>query len=213
MSYQSNKLGLTVLEEGDPADLTTVSDNFDKIDAVVGDIATVESSPTAAAHSVGEFLLYEGRLYKVTAAISAGTNLILGTNVSAANIGNELKSLQDSVSSISDVTITPASTSYTILRKDFLQCGKLTYIKFDVQSSVNIPANARTTLATMLVNGKKPPHWFAFPVACSNNISSNANRIATCLWSPNDGQIILDNYIPNTTTLREVFISFFLPLS
>lgn len=98
MSIQSTNLDMTILEEGDPADLTTVSDNFSIIDAVVGDVATVESSPTAAAHSTGEFLLYEGRLYKVTAAISAGASLVLGTNVAAANIGTELKSLQDSLS-------------------------------------------------------------------------------------------------------------------
>lgn len=96
MSHTSQNLGLTVLEQGDLADLTTVSDNFDAIDAVVGDIATVETSPTAAAHNKGEFLLYEGRLYKVTAAISAGASLILGTNIAAANIGAELRSLQNS---------------------------------------------------------------------------------------------------------------------
>ena len=97
MSYQSDNLDLEILEVGDPADLTTISDNFDKIDAVVGDIATFETSPTKAAHSAGEFLLYEGRLYKVTAAISAGGSLILGTNVQVANIGSEIKSLLDSV--------------------------------------------------------------------------------------------------------------------
>ena len=97
MSYQSDNLDLEILEEGDPADLTTISDNFDKIDAVAGDIATIETSPTQSSHAAGEFLLYEGRLYKVTSAISAGGSLILGTNVSAANIGNELKSLRDSV--------------------------------------------------------------------------------------------------------------------
>lgn len=100
MSHTSQNLGMTVLENGDPADLMTVSDNFDAIDAVVGDIATVESSPTASSHAVGEFLLYEGRLYKVTSAISVGGSLILGTNVSAAKIGSEIKSLRDSVAHV-----------------------------------------------------------------------------------------------------------------
>jgi len=100
MSYQSDNLDLEILEEGDPADLTTVSDNFDKIDAVVGDVATIETSPTKSSHAAGEFLLYEGRLYKVTADISAGGSLTLGTNVSAAKIGDELKSLKNLVENV-----------------------------------------------------------------------------------------------------------------
>lgn len=112
MSYQSDNLDLEILEEGDPADLTTVSDNFDKIDAVAGDIATIETSPTQSSHAAGEFLLYEGRLYKVTSAISAGGSLILGTNVSAANIGNEIKSLKDLLDRFPYVIIEGASSTY-----------------------------------------------------------------------------------------------------
>lgn len=73
------------------------NDNADVIDALAGDIATVEESPSTAAHSVGEFLIYEGRVYKVTAAISIGDSLTLGSNIAAANVGSELASLKSSL--------------------------------------------------------------------------------------------------------------------
>lgn len=98
MSHETDNLKLEIPQPNvDPADLTIVSDNFEKVDAFAGDIATIETSPTTKAHSAGEFIIYEGRIYKVTSAISAGGSLVLGTNVSAANLGTELKSLRDSV--------------------------------------------------------------------------------------------------------------------
>lgn len=53
-----------------------------------GSIAIIESSPATQAHAKGEYIVYNGQLYKVTAAISAGESLTVGTNVEAANICN-----------------------------------------------------------------------------------------------------------------------------
>ena len=58
-----------------------------------GSIATVEKSPAVANHSIGEFILYGGDLYEVTAAIAAGETLVVGTNIAAASIGDELSAL------------------------------------------------------------------------------------------------------------------------
>lgn len=65
-----------------------------------GSIATVEKSPAVANHSIGEFILYGGDLYEVTAAIAAGETLVVGTNIAAASIGDELSALNNSLMSI-----------------------------------------------------------------------------------------------------------------
>jgi hypothetical protein len=59
-----------------------------------GSVATVEVSPAVANHSVGDFILYGGQLYSVTAAISIGETLTPGTNISATSAGSELTSLK-----------------------------------------------------------------------------------------------------------------------
>ena len=155
MSYQSDNLDLEILEVGDPADLTTVSDNFEKIDAVVGDIATFETSPTKAAHSAGEFLLYEGRLYKVTAAISAGGSLILGTNVQAANIGSEIKSILDS-SSRETWDDNTAGVHIT-------KIGKVCYLTYISPSRVTGSGSGVNTVITTLPTGWRPAYEYATP--------------------------------------------------
>lgn len=64
----------------DGADLTTA----------IGSIATIETSPATATHAVGDYIVWNGQLYKVTAAIAVGETLSTSTNVSATNIGSEL---------------------------------------------------------------------------------------------------------------------------
>lgn len=102
MPYITEALNMTVVEEGEAADLRTVSDALDKIDAFAGDIATVEESPSVAAHDKGELLVYAGHLYKVTAAIAIGDSLTLGTNVTPANVGTELSTLRTDVDTLQD---------------------------------------------------------------------------------------------------------------
>lgn len=66
----------------------------DAIDeAILGNLAMIESSQATAAHAVGEYIVYNGQLYKVTAAISPGETLTVGTNIAAVSGGglNDLK--------------------------------------------------------------------------------------------------------------------------
>lgn len=67
-----------------------------------GSVATVETSPAVANHSVGEFILYGGQLYSVTAAISVGESLTPGTNISATSAGAELSSLKNGLTTFND---------------------------------------------------------------------------------------------------------------
>lgn len=58
-----------------------------------GSIATVETSPVVANHAVGDFILYGGTVYRVTAAIATGETIVPGTNVIADSIGDTLSTL------------------------------------------------------------------------------------------------------------------------
>lgn len=84
-----------------------------RADALAADFAQVESSSTSAhAYSVGDYLMLNDQLYKVTQAIAIGDTITSGTNVTATSVTDELgggggaSSLDD----LSDVTIsTPSS--------------------------------------------------------------------------------------------------------
>lgn len=57
----------------------------------LANMATVEDSSTASkAYSVGEFLIFDGKLCKVTTAISQGGTITLNTNVVKTTITDEL---------------------------------------------------------------------------------------------------------------------------
>lgn len=62
-----------------------------------GSIATIERSPATANHSIGEFIVYNSKLYKVIAAIVTGETLVEGTNIESASVGSELTSLNNSL--------------------------------------------------------------------------------------------------------------------
>lgn len=61
------------------------------IGGVLGKFATIESSSTASkAYSVGDYLVYDGDLYKVTTAIASGGTITPNTNVEQTTVGAEI---------------------------------------------------------------------------------------------------------------------------
>jgi hypothetical protein len=69
-----------------------------------GSVATIETSPAVAAHAVGDIILYGGKIYEVTAAISIGESLVIGTNIVATSIGDEISALNAGL--IKKITLT-----------------------------------------------------------------------------------------------------------
>lgn len=61
----------------------------------IGSMATIELSPVQNSYAVGDFLVWKGQLYKVTAAIASGETLVIGTNIEAVTIGAELTQLNN----------------------------------------------------------------------------------------------------------------------
>ena len=85
----------TITEEGDPFNAATMNDLETRIEAGIGAgsaaIAPEEASSTASrAYSVNQFLIYDGKFYKVIATIPQGATLVPGTNIQEDTVGAEL---------------------------------------------------------------------------------------------------------------------------
>lgn len=65
-----------------------------------GSIATVESAQATQNHAVGDYILLNGQLYVVAAAVNTGETFIEGTNISAAVIGDTLTALNNDLTSL-----------------------------------------------------------------------------------------------------------------
>lgn len=61
---------------------------------VLSMIAPVESAQVSQAYSVGQYLIYDYTLYKVTSAIASGGTITVGTNVTATTLASILETLQ-----------------------------------------------------------------------------------------------------------------------
>lgn len=90
--------------QSDLYNIDVFNGNADIIDTTLvsksnlSNIATVESTNKASkAYAKGDYLVYEGTLYKVTANIANGGTLTVGTNITATSAGGELTSLNDSL--------------------------------------------------------------------------------------------------------------------
>lgn len=58
-----------------------------------GSIATIEAAQAVENHDAGDFILLDGQLYEVTAAVAAGETFTEGTNIKSASIGDQLTAL------------------------------------------------------------------------------------------------------------------------
>ena len=72
-------------------------------------IAVIETSPTKASHAQGTYIVYDGLLYEVTAAISSGEALVVGTNISRTTVGDELTQLNGSLMNVETFPISSES--------------------------------------------------------------------------------------------------------
>lgn len=79
----------------------TLSDQTDLQNALnakanTSTLATVESSSSASkAYAEGDYLVYNGQLYKVTAEIVVGDTLTVGTNIESTTVGSQLSELSE----------------------------------------------------------------------------------------------------------------------
>lgn len=64
-----------------------------RFNKVLSMIAPVESAQVSKAYSVGQYLIYDYTLYKVTSAIASGGTITVGTNVTATTLAEILENL------------------------------------------------------------------------------------------------------------------------
>ena len=95
-----------------------------QIEALAGSLATIESSPATAAHAVGDYIVYNGKLYTVTAAITSGQMLTPGTNISATNIAGSFISN----SAIVDITNQCSIPTGNIAYVKYLKFGSVIFL-------------------------------------------------------------------------------------
>lgn len=127
----------------DPKDLVTK-------EYVDNKLAPVETSPTTAAYSTGDLLIYNGVLYKATADIAVGATLAVGTNIAATDVDEQvglLKSAINEKTSI-DLGISGASVGQIIKVLTVDGNGKpQTWQSANLPSNeVSVITNANTTL-------------------------------------------------------------------
>lgn len=75
-------------------------------------IAFVEISPTKSNHSQGDFIMYNGKLYKCLTSITSNSNLVVGTNIQATDIVSEMGG--GSGGTLVSGTLTAGQTSITL---------------------------------------------------------------------------------------------------
>ena len=113
-------------------------DVYDKIKEIQSQIvptASIERGETASkAYSVGDFLVKNGALYKVTKAIAKNDTLTVGTNIDMTTVGSELSSARSNSFVIKEVlhvaSTTTTATDYTTEPLDeynffIISCGVL----------------------------------------------------------------------------------------
>lgn len=68
-------------------------------------LATIEESTTASkAYAVGDYLILNDKVYKVTVAIASGGTITVGTNITETKVGAELTNLNRQISDLENTT-------------------------------------------------------------------------------------------------------------
>lgn len=107
----------------------------------IGSMATIELSPVQNSYAVGDFLVWKGQLYKVTAAIASGESLVVGTNIEAVTIGSELTALNNGLTQIDFKQISVSTDS----------AGRATYTDPRITTNSIIVLNRLSSGASSIV--------------------------------------------------------------
>lgn len=98
-------------------------------DVLPGSMATVESAQAVSNHSVGEYVLFNGQLYKVISSITAGQTLMPETNIQATSAGAELNALNNDLNTLSGYKLVNVSASSVSLPSEITFQGENFYEK------------------------------------------------------------------------------------
>lgn len=105
--------------------------------------ASIESGETASkAYNVGDFLVKNGALYKVTKAIAKNDALTVGTNIAMTTVGGELSSIKSN------------STEYKVKEYVFEYTKANVWMNYDIEES-NAFIDGSSYIETNFTKGKR----------------------------------------------------------
>ena len=94
------------LTVGDNIASETIAEGLNSIQNQIVPTASIESGETASkAYNVGDFLVKDGTLFKVTNAIAKGDALTVGTNIAITTVGGGLSEIKSSLSDITQLSL------------------------------------------------------------------------------------------------------------
>ena len=154
-------------------------------------------------YAKGALFIFNNGLYKTTATITTGDNIIIGsgtgTNAEPNNktIVEELKGINDPNLKLSFEPIVPTlSSGATNLKSDTYYSGLSTYYykigtRVEVNISVQISSGASptNTIIFTLPEGYRPKYTIAIPATAGTAIATGSNRIVVT----NTGNVIVQN--------------------
>lgn len=164
----------------------------------IGSMATIELSPVQNSYAVGDFLVWKGQLYKVTAAIASGETLVIGTNIEAVTIGTELTALNNGLMQVEYADISSTVPNPNGDEQAAVKCGAVVTVEL---GAGNIVTGGR--IAT-LPTGFRPSveRYIRFGGVATK--SSSWEPIAVKVQT--DGQVIVYTLqTGNYTTVRAAF--------
>lgn len=145
----------------------------------IGSLAIIETSPARTNHSKNTFLVYDGTLYKVTAAIASGEDLVIGTNISATTAGAEIVSLNKGLTQLrnhSTNSITASTVANTSVTVGSIHIPAGTWLVL-VIADFQLPANGTyalalgyTTIRNTEINGGGAVVYGVFGGECDVNL-------------------------------------------
>lgn len=103
---------------GSSYQIPTVAEMDAADSTVLGNLATIESSPATAAHVAGEYIVLNGQLYEVTAAIAAGQTLTVGTNITAMSAGDYMRSNKIKTKRVTGTTNSAGNVGISLANTD-----------------------------------------------------------------------------------------------
>ena len=176
---------------GNSYQIPTVAEMQAADNSILGNLAMIESSPATQAHAVGDYIVYNGQLYKVTAAISAGESLTIGTNVEATNIATAFGEVQQFTGTYS---VPLEANTYSDCK--VIVIGKLVIVNGFFCPANTIPAN--TDFATLPIQFNLDTY--------ATVLSSNGN--ATRMQMYNRNKIRVEFQTPGNQYYSYTLVSF-----
>ena len=157
-------------------DLLTYNATSSKWENKTLELADIETNPATRNHYKNSYLICNNIFYRVTASISAGDNLVEGTNIVATNIGDEIDSIRIKLGTESAEgtnMVEGASCSCSIYRVHQIVVMSL-YMTSVTTSSINL-----VSIPEHFMN------YYTIPTLLASVTQNNSTNIYPMLISPN----------------------------